>query len=266
MQTFSNPGDTHSRRESLFSSQNRVCLSTVDNRLYTSLNCNRIALKCLKIRGNQFSESLMMMAVAALLQWLDQQLVKPIQITETDSVRNVSVFDCIQYVTDKSSKSFSSQLLAGKSQTHLIPCSISLNQLLPDQWMEAVLVRAVAAVYLNEIRLNRLVYRCIQEETIRLVQRDARFQHLIENLLPCALALDEPLLSIAHQLLPHGNASFEDLTLIWRHQSEYQKMIDEVNPLLRLFHLTRLQRMKRQGARPGAKTSQLKDLTLVAVF
>ncbi|MEJ2670191.1 MAG: class I adenylate cyclase, partial [Gammaproteobacteria bacterium] len=43
--------------------------------------------------------------------------------------------------------------------------------------------------------------------------------HTIETEDPTALCsvllLDDQILEIAHQLLPHGNASFEDLTLIW---------------------------------------------------
>jgi hypothetical protein len=250
MHTLTNHSDTHSNLESFFSNQNLISSPSGACQLYSSLNCNRIALKCLKIRGNQFDESLMMMAVAALLQWFDTHLLKPIKIVEKDSVREISVFDCIQYQRHVPSKSFSSFLYVGKSQTRLIPCQVALNQLLPGQWMEAVLTQAVAAVYLKEIRMNRAVYRCLQEETIKLVQHDPRFQHLIENLLPCALTLDEQLLSIAHQLFPHGDASFEDLTMIWRNRRVYQRMIDEENPLLRLFHLTRLQRLKRHEVKP----------------
>jgi hypothetical protein len=269
MHTLINHSDNHSKRESFIAEQDMAPSPSGACQLYSSLNCNRIALKCLKIRGNQFDESLMMMAVTALLQWFDTQLLKPIKIVEKDSVREISVFDCIQYQRHEPSKSFSSTLRVGKSESHLIPCQVSLNQLLPDQWMEAALTQAVAAGYLKEIRMNRAVYRCLQEESSKLVQRDPRFQHLIENLLPCALALDEQLLSIAHQLFPHANASFEDLTLIWRNQRAYQRMINEENPLLRLFHLTRLQRMKRRGGKSGftaSKRKQIRDMTLVAVF
>jgi hypothetical protein len=269
MHTLTNHSDTCSNRDSLFSKQNMTPLPAGDCQLYSSLNCNRIALKCLKIRGNQFSESLMMMSVGSLLQWFDQQLVKPIRIVEEDSVREITVFDCVQYQRHEATKSFNSYLRVGKSQTRQVPCRVSLDQLLPKQWMEAVLTLAVAADYLKQLRMNREVYRCLQEETLKLVQRDPRFQHLIENLLPSVLLLDEQLLVIAHQLLPHGNASFEDLTLIWRNKRVYQKMVDEVNPLLHLFHLTRLQRMKRNGGRDGAKTTQGKqteNLALIAVF
>ncbi len=269
MHTVTNHSDTHSKREPFFAKQNLAPSPSGTCQLYSSLNCNRIALKCLKIRGNQFDESLMMMAVTALLQWFDTQLLKPIKIVEKDSVREINVFDCIQYQRHEPSKSFSSSLRVGKSETRLIPCQVTLNQLLPDQWMEAVLTQAVAAVYLKEIRMNRAVYRCLQEETIKLVQRDPRFQHLIKNLLPCALALDEQLLSIAHQLFPHANASFEDLTLIWQNLRVYQRMIDEENPLLRLFHLTRLQRLKCPGSKRRSCATQQKQprgLTLVAVY
>jgi hypothetical protein len=267
MQTLNNHSDTPSYHESFFSRQNMPQLPSGDCRLYSSLNCNRIALKCLKIRGNHFSESLMMMAADSLLQWFDQQLVKPIQIVEADTLREVIVFGCIRYQRDAQAQSFTSHLSVGKSQPRWIPGRVALNQLLPDQWIEAVLTQAIAVEYLNEIKSNRAVYRRLQEVAIELVERDTRFQHLNASLLPCALALDEQLLSIAHHLFPHGNASFVDLTLIWRNARVYQKMIDEENQLLRLFHLTRLQRLRNNGRNRNTRhLKQTRDLALVAVF
>jgi hypothetical protein len=265
-----------SKAEPLYSDENiadkdsgTAPLASSKSGLFTSLNCNRIALKCLKIKGNQFSESLMMMAVGSLLKWFDEQLIKPVQIEESSTVREITVFECIQYQRDAQSQSFTSQLFFGKSTAKFIPCQVTLSQLLPEQWMEAALTQAIAAVYLSEIKSNRAVYRRLVEETIKLIELDPRFLHLTETLLPCTLALNETMLTITHHLFPHGNASFEDLTLIWRNMAVYQQMINEENQLLRLFHLTRLQRFKehRYNGKPRARNQiESTNLALVAVF
>lgn len=267
MHTQTNQVDTLFSNEGLSHCQNIVQLPVnSDCRLYTSLNCNRIALKCLKIRGNRLSDSLMMMAVGGLLQWFDHQLVNPIRIDEIGSVRKITLLSCIQYQRDEVSKSFSSYLRLEKSQSRFTPCPITLGQWLPDQWMEAVVNQQIPAVYLKEIRLNRAVYQCLLDETSRLLQTDQRFQHLMEYLIPCALAIDEQLLSISQAVFPQGRASFDDLTQIWRNKQVYLKMIDEENPLLRLFHLTRIRRLKPNKRRLKSSLKQRPKRDLAPAF
>ncbi len=244
----------HTKTNQIEADFNSACLSPRLNtsqlpvngncRLYTSLNCNRIALKCLKIRGNRLSDSLIMAAVGGLLQWFDSQLVNPIRIDEIGAVRKITLLGCIQYQRDESTKSFSSYLRLEKSQSRLIPCPITLGQWLPENWMEAIVNLKIPAVYLKEIRQNSAVYRCLLDETSRLLQTDQRFQHLMEYLIPYALAIDEQQLAISQALFPQGKGSFDDLTQIWRNKALYLKMIDEENPLLRLFHLTRIQGLR----------------------
>ena len=218
--------------------------SNVECQLFTSLNCNRIALRCLKIQGNQLSESTIMTAVGSLLRWFDNQLIKPMQVIETGSVRKMIVFDHLLYQRDVDSKSYTGQLMTEKPQRRLIPCKIQLRHLLPAQWLETIVQHQVAPVYVKELRQYPQVYKCFLQEIEKLVANDPRFQHLIEHLLPGALAIDTKILSIAHQVFPNGNVSFDDLTQIWRNKYRYQNMIEEDSPLLRLFHLSHTKRSK----------------------
>jgi|GEM_PF-1102993 len=217
--------------------------------LASSLNCNRIALKCLKMRPNSLSDELVMAAADALLRWIDLRLDNPVKIVESGYVRTVTLFECIHYVRDAYDSSFTGYLSYDKPRPATEYAIVSLDPLLTThRWILPVMQRAIPWAYLMPIMQQHEAYHALAKQAALLIGDDSRFIQLREQRLKEAIDLDTSLLTIISRIFEGGEVSSDDLTIIWRNRTVYQQLIDEHSDLIRFFHAANRDRYLRAKA------------------
>ncbi len=232
--------------------RNTAAPKTRPPRLHSSLNCHRIALKCLKVRPNSLSDDLVMIATDALLTWIDERLDNPIKTVESGYVRTVTVFDCIHYVRDAYDSSFRGYISYEKPRPSIRYTIVSLDSHLAMQrWILPVMHRAIPWQYMRPLRLQYEACLALAEEAARLVSRDPRFIALREQRLKDAIDLDPPLLAIVSRVYEGAEVSSDDLTVIWQNKAAYQQLIEENSRLIRFFHAAH-----KDHRRPSRKLSR----------
>ncbi len=211
--------------------------------LFNTVNINLIAIRCLWLRSNRLSDSVIVAAVGALLRWLDHQLNSPIEVADRDGIRIVRIFQCLHYVKNERQKSFCSFLKhrQAKKSVRIEHTTVSLKPMLvSNHWMHAVVNLAIPGEYLQDIRQNKVLFNRIIFETVKLLSRDGRFILLKYRYLPLAIEIDPRVKDIAATLFKKGSGTNEDYTLIWRNLAVYQQLIDEGNPFIQFFHSSNL--------------------------
>ncbi len=219
--------------------------------LHSSLNCHRIALKCLKVRSNSLSDDLVMIAADALLTWIDERLDNPIKIVESGYVRTVTVFDCIHYARDAYDSSFRGYISYETPRPSIRHTIVSLDSHLAIQrWILPVMHRAISWQTLRPLRLQYEACLAFAEEAAKLISRDPRFIELRERRLKDAIELDPSLLAIISRIYEGAEVSSDDLTVIWQNKAAYQRLIEENSRLIRFFHAAHRDHHRRSRISP----------------
>ena len=220
--------------------------SEPESKLSTTLNCNKLALKCLRIKGNQLDESVVMFAAGSLLHWFDQQLNSPVEIVETALTRTVSLLKCIHFERCEQDKSFTSYLSYENTEPRQLYNTTRINRLfLTDQWLEPIMDNVIPRDYLKEIKENTKVYQCLIKETGYLFRGDARAKHLHQTILSVITGVDKDMMDVINRIGKMRSSTSDDLTSIWRNIDVYRQLIHEHNPLFKFLHTMGRQRLKK---------------------
>lgn len=221
--------------------KNETKLTTIEikpGNLYSSLNCNRIALKCLKVVDNQLPDSVFLMAAASFLHWMESQLVEPIKIRKTKQYQDITFFDCIRILISHSSKEITCTVLGEDSTQSVDLMNQSLDQWFDHHgWLNPAFKQAIPLEYLKAIQQNRNVYHVFVEACWGLVQTTPLYDQLQQINLVELMGLNEEIVNTARITKDGDCFSAMDLHIIWKHYHQYQQMLIAESPLLSFYHV-----------------------------